>query len=194
MNLQGIFKKVKENVRIYRDIEISDISIKMEPPTALEEVKILTACKDFEGPEYINGIKLNSLAYSIKKINEYDLSENEYTYTNENGEKETLSKYLFMMRQIEQWPTSVRDVLFDAFTDMQNEMDDKVKEMAKFKRYKITTESAVEEPESKFKKVKVKEDEGLTEVEKLNRQVEKEIDQANSNLSSSEDKALNGQK
>jgi hypothetical protein len=192
MNLKNIFKKVKEDVRIRKEVDFPSIGITiyMEPPTSMEEVKILSSCQDLEGAEYIGGVKIHSLAYAIKKINDTELSDDDdYDYVNKNGEKENLSKYLYMVRQLEEWPSAVRDILFEAFTDMQNEMEEKIKSMAKFKRFTTTTQSDAEESESKYRRVDEKEDENLDEVEKLNKKVKEEIDQANMELDRAAQKA-----
>jgi len=184
MDLNSLCKKMSNDLNIFRDVEFSEIGIRirLEPPTSDEEIKILSGCVDLEGHEYINGIKVCSLAYAIKSINEFKLEDNkEYEYTDDNGDKSKLSKYLYLKKMVGSWPPPIRDTLFEAFTNMQDEMDDKVKGMAKFKRFVVTKPE--KNVKNTYKRIENQEDEeGLTETDKLNKQVEKELEQAEVDL------------
>lgn len=184
MDLNSLCKKMANNLNIFRNVEFTEIGItvRLEPPTSDEEIKILSDCMDLEGHEYINGVKVCSLASSIKAINDITLDDNtEYEYTDDNGEKSKLSKYLYLKKMVGGWLPPIRDTLFEAFTNMQEEVDDKVKSMAKFKRFVVTKPE--QNVKSTFKRIENTEEEGdLTETEKLNKMVEKEQEQAEIDL------------
>jgi len=179
--LRDIFGQIKKDFTVKKTVDFPDFNlhIEMESPTSADELKIMEACKPAEGAEYLDALKKNTLAVSIKKINDIDLSLNEVEYSDEDGQPKTMTKYLFLLEQIEGWPTVLKDVLFLAFSDMQNELEHKVNTSVKFEHFNLTTVPEQEKSgPSGMKVVKEAEDTDLTEVDKQARQVEREIDEA----------------
>lgn len=192
MDLSKVFSDIKKSFTISRTVDFDDydLHLVLEPLTTTEELKVLASCGDLEGAEYIEGLKKSSLAFSIKRINDVDLSPDEFEYTDDNGSKKKVSKFIMLSEQIGQWPASVRDVLFEAYNNLQLELEEKVKKSAKFERFR--TEEDIEEEEKsvvrkKFKRItESNSTEGMTDVEKMNRQVEEEVDDAQAHLNSTE--------
>jgi len=166
MSINSIFSKLKESFNTRRSVDIDEIGlhIELETPTALEEIKITEAIKELEGSAWIEGLKKNSLAYSIKRIKmgDEDISlENDMELESEDGEK--VSKYLYMLHQVESWPSSLRDKLFDAFSDLQMEVQKKVDDKMSFERFHFEEseegeEDKQEETKDELKKVETKDE------------------------------------
>jgi len=196
-DLSDVLKTIKSHYskRKTIDFEEADLHVEVEPLTSLEEIKILEASKDVEGSQYIEALKRNSLACAIKKINDFDLNKSDLEYEDENGEKKEKSKFLFMTEYLSEWPSSIIDILFNAFTEMQTEVEDKIKKDAKFERFKMSEKPTEDQPE-KFRKIKETDNvPGTTPVERLNKKVEQEINKADLKMAEKENQmkeSLNG--
>lgn len=185
MNLKNLFKDIKKSFIVTKtvDFDEADLHFVMEPLTTLEEVKVLEACQGSEGPVFLSELKRSSLAYGIRKINDLDFSDEVIEYEDDNGKPVKESKFVYLRKQIDLWPSSLRDILFEAFSDMQVEIDSLVKEKARFKKFPINIipeklgkeEAGV--PKG-FKKIKEPESEPGNETDLLNSQVRKEQEQA----------------
>lgn len=186
--IKDIFSKIKKDFTIKKSVDFPEFNlhIELESPTSIEELKIMEACKPAEGAEYLDALKKNTLAISIKKINDIDLTIDEIEYSDEEGQPKTMTKYLFMLEQLEGWPTALKDILFQAFSDMQNELEHKINTNVKFERFNLTTVPE-QEKTSGMKVIKeAEEEEGMTEVDKQARQVEREIDEADRRMAQAE--------
>jgi hypothetical protein len=168
------------------DFEEQGLHIELEPLTASDEVKILESLKDMGGSQYIEALKRHSLACSIKRLQikqenelvDLDLSIPLIEYTDDTGNKKTQSTFLYMIDFLGQCPSTVVDLLFDAFTDMVQEAQNRVVKNAKFEKF-VLSEKIPESNPDKFKQVIEKEDsyEGLDENERLQKKVNRELDQ-----------------
>ena len=78
------------------------------------------------------------------------------------------------------------ELLFQVYSNLQVEIEEFVKNNSKFELFS-PSEPIKEEENFKFKRIEEKEDTGDTEVEKLNKQVEKEIEEANQKIASAEE-------
>jgi hypothetical protein len=190
MGLKDIFSKIKKAFYIKRDIVFEEVgvTIRLEALTSAEELRVLEACKDLEGAIYIEGIKKHSLAYSIRKINDMEFSGEYVDYEDENGKPATESRHLFMLKQVEEWPSTLRDVLFGAFSNLQEELEHMITQKAKFERFVLKTpepepakrqEAGV--PEG-FRKIVEPTDQSEDEVELVNKIAQKEIEDAQSEI------------
>jgi hypothetical protein len=192
VNMKELFGSIKKSFTIKRvvDFEKFDLHFSLEPLTSMEELKVLEVCTGHEGGAFVSELKRSSLAYSIKKINEVEFTDDLVVYPDENGFSVKESKYIFLTKHIDNFPVALRDVLFEAFNDLQLEMESLVDKNAKFERFNIKpaeTEAPVAEEAGMpkgFRRVdETAEPEPETEVERLNKQVEKERDQAQAALS-----------
>ena len=202
MSLNDVLKAVRKAFvpRKNIDFEEGGIHFELETLSTSEDVKVLEACKDLDGSQYIEGLKRNSLAFAIKLItmkNEegniitYDLSKEIIDFLNEStGKTESKSKFLFMVDFLSSWPGDILDVLFDAFSDMVVEAREKVKKNAKFERFKISEKPAEDKPET-LKRV-TETDESLEELddnERLKKKVERELEDADRAIYEAQEKA-----
>lgn len=186
MELNEVLKKIKTTFTLHKRVDFDDydLHIEMEPLTTQEELKVLEACTDLEGAAYLEGLKKHSLAFAIKKITtggkDLDLNENEFKYVDDDGMEKSMSKYLMLVEQIGEWPASLRDLIFEAFNDLQQELESKIREKGKFERFLVNEPPSEEETvPSGMRRVKeAKEDAEMTDAEKLTRTVEKEMDTA----------------
>ena len=77
------------------------------------------------------------------------------------------SKYIFLHRQIEQWPSALRDILFIAYNDLQAELEKKVTDRVKFEKFIVQEPAQEIKPETKnnipegFRKIEDKEEDTL---------------------------------
>lgn len=200
MSLNDVFDHLKKSFTIRKRVDFSEanIYIELETPTALEEIKITEACKDLEGTSYLEGLKKHSLAYAIKRIKTPDTdieidNDMELEWMKEDGSKELVSKYLYLLKQLESWPSALRDKLFDAFSNLQDEVEQKVEESIKFELFKSSTIiEDIKEKESEFKKIDFPDDEDdMTEVEKISKHAREEIDAIDSNTYNKEQDKIN---
>lgn len=171
-NLQDILKSIKKEFseRKTVDFDKEDIHIEIEPLTSKEEVIVLESVKDVEDAEYLEALKRYTMACSIKKINDMDLDVDDV----EVEEGKTKSKFLFMVDYLADWPSGLIDLLFDAFTNMQKNVEDKIKKSAKYERYNFADVVEDEETKNTFKKLVENTTEGMDEMEKLKKKVEEE--------------------
>ncbi len=180
VDLNDILKTIKDSYSKVRNVDFdkSGLHFELEPLTTLEEVKILEASKDIDGAQYIESLKRHTLAFGIKQMNEMDLRKDIIEYE-EDGESVSKSKYLFMVDYLSKFPSSLVDTLFDAFTNMQTELESRIKEDAKFEKFILSEEVPEERPEEFSKQLDsdtIPESE-MTETEKLNKRVEEEVNQ-----------------
>jgi hypothetical protein len=199
--LNELFKSIKKTFTLQKKVDFEElkISIILESLTAMEELMVLEACKDYEGGVYLEAIKKSSLAYSIKQINdmhnpdkieEIVFNEPEVNYEDDQGKPQKESKYLFLLHQIESWPAAVRDVLFDAFNNLHVQLEVLVNSKTKFERFTVqqpAEETKEENVPGGFRKLD-KEAEPIeeTEVEKLNKRVAEEQAEAQLDISRKE--------
>ena len=177
MNLASALQNLNEMFTIKRTVTLETINMTLELKTltALDEVKVLESCKDFEGSQYVQMLKRNSLAYSIQGVNGVPLDDEIQV-----SENEKLSKFMFLCGYLDTWPSAIRDLLFEVFTDMNVEVENKVKESMKFERYSVDNPS-FEEVKPMFRRVDEPEPED--EADKLKKQVDEEISAEDSKLS-----------
>jgi hypothetical protein len=183
MDLDKILLKVREKFSPRKMIDFKEegLHFELEPLTAIEEAKILTALKDVEDTQYIASLKRHSLACSIKKINDIELDVENVEY-DEDGEKKKKSKYLYMLDFIGKWPAPLVDTLFDFFSSMNREAELKVKQSAKFEKF-ILSDQITEEKVKKFRPLdETIPAEQLTPEERLEKKVEKEIEEADAKI------------
>jgi hypothetical protein len=185
--LNELLKNIKKTFTLQKKVDFEElgISIVLESLTAMEELMVLEACKDYEGGVYLEAIKKSSLAYSIKQINDIrnpekiemvTFNDPEVNYEDDQGKPQKESKYLFLLHQIEGWPAAVRDVLFDAFNNLHTQLEVLVNSKTKFERFTVQQQPVeTKNAPSGFRKL----DEEVepieeTEVEKLNKRVAEE--------------------
>jgi hypothetical protein len=191
-DLKDFFAKIKKTFTVQRKVDFDDMDLHviLEPLTALEEVMVLEACTQKEGGAFIAELKRSSLAYAIKEINEFKFYDKDVGYPDTDGTPINESKYLFLIRYIDEWPVALRDALFDAFNDIQLEVEDMISKKTKFKRF--GTAPAVEVTGTKkeagipagFRKIEEpKEPEPLNETERLNQQVKQEAEMVEGHMS-----------
>jgi len=187
MDLSQIVSGIKKTFvkRKKLDFEEEKLHFEFEPLTALEEIKVLEKAQEFDGALYIDAVKRFSLACAIKSINGEEMGE-EVSYE-ENGEKKLKSKFLYLSEQMGGWPTTLLDILFAAYTNMVQEMESKILKEAKFEIFKLADEPEKNEPSSRFRRI-TETDVPEDEVGQLNKQVEKELEQANISMSDSIEK------
>lgn len=187
MNLKSVFENVHKAFTIRRDVDFDDmgIHITLETPSSEDEVKVLEACQNFDGAAYIEQLKRHSLATAIRRINDIDLTDKEVTVNDEEaGTKETMSRYLFLVQQIGEWPSSLRDVLFEVLTNMQAELDQRVNEKIKYEHFTVSEVTEEKESESEFKRVDAPdEDPDMTDVERQSAQAMREVEEADIQMS-----------
>lgn len=183
MDLNNVLKIIKENFSPRKNIDFEEegLHFELEPLNTKEETIVLEACKDIDETLYIENLKRYSLACSIKKINNLDFSKDDIEYEDKDDDNKvkTKSKFLFMKDYLAKWPSVLIDILFDAFTNMQREIENKIRTNAKFEKFAISEEpEEQEEKPGELRKIVENEapDIELTETEKLNKKVEKELD------------------
>jgi hypothetical protein len=195
MDFSDILKKIKDNFSPRRDVDLKEASLhfEIEPLTSEEEGYVLEGCKDVEDHQYIDVLKRHTLAHSIKKMNDIEMGDKKEINTKDaEGNPVTKSKFLFLLDFLSDWPQTLIDLLFDAFSDMAKEMESKVLKDAKFKKFSVSEEPAEDEEKKNFRKIEEPEQPiELTETEKMNEQVKKEAETRNYHMAETESKAIN---
>jgi hypothetical protein len=177
MDLVSTLKNLGSEYVVKRDLNFEEmkIIIGLQTLSAIEEVKVLESCKDLEGSQYIQTLKRNSLAYAVRSVNGEILADE---VTVEAGKK--VSRFIFLCGCLDEWPAAIRDVLFDVFSDMNQELENHVSKTAKFTRYSMTT-PAFAETKPMFRRVEEPET-PEDDMEALKKKVEDEIDSENAKL------------
>jgi hypothetical protein len=190
MGIDSILNAVRKSFSPRKNVDFEEqgLHFELEPLISTEEVKILEACKDIDQTQYVEALKRNTLACSIKRmilkeldasgkevITDIDLSKELISYEDE-GKTKTKSKFLFMVDYLGQWPSSMVDLLFDVFSNMVQETENKIRNNAKYEVFTVS-EKPLEEKDTKIKPVIEEEEdnENLTETEILQKKVNQEI-------------------
>jgi hypothetical protein len=194
MDLNRVLSAVRKKFSPGKMVDFNEegFHFMIEPLCSTDESKVLTALKDVEDTQYIESLKRQTLACAIKRIKidadgeeaacEIDLTVDDIEYE-EKGEKKIKSKYLYMMEFFGKFPSALVDELFEAFSNMNMEVQARVKTGVKYERF-ILSETVPEEKTSKFKRTKdTVPAEELSQEERLAKKVEKEIEQANAKIS-----------
>jgi hypothetical protein len=194
MRFDSILNAVKKSFSPRKNVDFEEqgLHFELEPLISTEEIKVLEACKSVDETQYIEALKRNTLACSIKRMTfkdpdtkgvvDIDLSKEIVDYE-EEGLKKSKSKFLFMVDYLGQWPSSMVDLLFDVFSNMVRETESKIRTGAKFEIFKIS-EKPLAEKDTRPKVVQedAEDTTGLTETERLNKKVEKELAEADEQL------------
>ena len=193
MNLNDLFKSIKKTFTVKKMVDFDDFDLHFElgSVTAMEEMKIFEACAGREGGAFLSELKRSTLAHAIKRINDIEFGDI-VEYPGDDGKVIKESKYLFMVKQIDVLPSALRDKLFDAFNNLQEEVENIIDKKSKFERFKIqnipdTTTPAGEAGIPKgFRKIKEPEEpvEPMDETERINQQVKKEAEMVEAGMSS----------
>jgi len=188
MSLDDVLQLVQKAFKPRKPVDFPELGLhfEVEPLTSTEEIKVLEAIKDFEGAAYTEALKRYSLAIAIKKMNDISFENDEVTYL-DNGEKKTKTKFLFLIDYIGKWPNAFISDMFDAFTNILVEVDDKIRKNMKFERYTLAEAPEPEKQPGGLRRVR--ESEPTDAVEKLNQAVQQEVEQANSSMSEAVTKA-----
>ena len=173
MSFKDILKIVNENFaeRKMVDFEKEGLHFEIAPLSSKEEVIVLESCKEVDETEYIESLKRCTLACAIKKLNDLEIDKDEIEY--EDGKFK--SKFLYMKEYLSKWPSSIIDVLFEAYTHMSKEAENKVQDSVKFERMALSDTIEDEEDKNKFRRIVEDTSEGLSEIEKLKEKVDNEI-------------------
>jgi len=192
-DLSDVFSKIQKAFKPRKTVDFNeyDLHVDIESLNTIEEVKVLEAIKDLNGAEYLEAIKRHTLAYAIKKVDDIDLDVEILAVPGEDGKVTTMSKYLYMRDYLGTWPSSVIDVLFDVYSNIQIEVDAKIRNSMKFERFMLAEAPVVEEKPAPNELRPVQEnDEPETEAERLQKQVNQEIAAANEGMANAETEAL----
>lgn len=193
MDLDLVFQNIKKSFTIRREVDFkeADLHIVLETPSSEDETKALSACLEFDGAEYVNQLKIHTLSVIIRQINDMSFEEDEVEFE-EDGKKKKMSRYLFLLNHVKRWPSSLRDTLFTIYSNMESELDAKIKKDAKFEMFKLDEAFSEESdaPEG-FRRVDESEsDEGMTPVEKETKALRKEIEDADDAMAQATQKAV----
>jgi len=192
-NLNDLFKSIKKAFTVKKVVDFDEFELhfELEALTSMEELKVLEACAGREGGAFLSELKRSTLAYSIKKINGAEFINDIVEYPDDKGQVVKESKYLFMVKQIDIVPSTFRDSLFEAYNDIQLELEDLVNKNVKFEKFKIQipqTDAPVTDANipKGFRKIEEpKEPEPTDETERLNQQVKREAEQVEMGLAES---------
>jgi len=195
--INELFKDIKKSFAIQKRVDFDELNLHflMEPLTALEELKLLETLQTAEGGIFVAELKRGTLAFALKKINDMEFLNDIVEYVDDKGNPIKETKYIFLKNQIDTWPVALRDLLFEAFNDMQLELDKMVQTKSKFERFSIQTlpekmeKTAVDKsiPEG-FVRVEESKAEELNETDRLNARVKKEEEQVEDGMGQTLDK------
>lgn len=177
MDFTSILNSVKKTFDIHKTIDFNEanLHIEMEPLTSSEELKVIEGCFELSGVRYVEALKRYTLAYAIRKINGNAVTE-EIDYTDDSGKPAKASKFVFLTNLVDRLPAPMKDLLFNAYANMQQELEAKITSSAKFERFDV--EAYQEAQKSTFKPVEVPE-EDMTETEKMSKKAQEEVDNEN---------------
>lgn len=194
MALKDVFAGIKKSFTLTKKVEFAEIDLifELETLTSQEEIKVLEAIKDISDVGYLDSLKKATLAFSIKKVNNDEVP-SVIESLDEKGQKIMESKFLFMSKEIDSWSSSLRDSLFDAYSSLQSELEEKIEKGIKFDKFVIQEKLPDLKREETgapkgFKKVE-ETNRPETETESLNQKVAAELEQAQAGLDEAVNKA-----
>jgi len=158
MNLNEVIDSVKKALSFYKEIEIMGVKYGLGILTIEEETKANTDASNgnFEGIAFINNLRRNILSYAIKNI--ADTVFGDIIEVEEGGTIVKQERAIFMKNFINKVPTDLTDHLFEAYIDLKEETEEKMKSEIKYNWYK-TPEVRKKEIEDRMKKNKEEEEE-----------------------------------
>lgn len=193
MNLQEAFNNIKQSFMVTRDVDLGGTNITLVPLTAEEEIKVMESCKEFEGSMYLVEFKRHTLAYSIRKVDNVEVSA-EVDVTGDDGKPARMTRVLFILKMLQQWDSTLRDTLYEAYSDLLLELDAKVSAKAKFNRFAVARKSLTAGKEEEvipgFKKVEESKAD-MTEAERMSERVKQESDKVQMSMAQTEQDAVN---
>lgn len=194
MDLQKAFQSLQTAYSTSKDVTLEELGVvlTLEPPNSIIEAAIIEACSDVDGGAYLEAVKDHSLAYAIRALNGERVPE-VVKINDENGEVVEKTRYLFMLEQVRNWPQPLKDLVFDAYSDLLAEIQRKIEDGVKFERF-IVSPSSVKPPVPEDFKMVEEPKEELTDVEKITQQVREEQDQVQQTMAQTESRAMEGGK
>jgi hypothetical protein len=186
MDLSNVLKVIKKSFTPRKNVDFDEqgLHFELEPLTSIEETKVLESLKDVDETHYIENLRRYSLACSIRKITvkeddkvtEFDLSKEFIEYADLDGSTKKKSKFLYMIDYLGTWPDAIIDALFDAHTQMHEELDDRVNKSVKFEKILLSDKVPEDKPDTfrPLNETEVPEGE-LDDAERQQRKVDKEM-------------------
>ena len=195
--IEEILKKIHQNYSITKKVEFTEAGLTFElaPLTSKEELMVSEFLKGLEGLSYFEGLKRCSLSYAIKKVNDVLLGPEVLLDTPEG--KVTKQTPIYLREEMEKWPGSFRDALFNAYDDLILQLEKKIGDSIKYEKFKLPkTEEDTKEKE-KFKPIVEEEDVkkasqkvDLKDADAVNKIVEKEREMVDSGRFQAEEDAI----
>jgi hypothetical protein len=194
MDLQKAFQSLKTAYSVSKDVTLDELGIvlTLEPPDSTIESSIIEACSDVDGGAYLEAVKDHSLAYAIRALNGERIQD-VIKVNGEDGEVIEKTRYLFMLEQVRSWPQPLKDLVFDAYSDLLSEIQTKIEAGVKFERF-VVSSSVVKPPVPDDFKMVEDPGEELTDVEKVTQQVRDEQEQVEQTMAQTESRAMEGGK
>jgi hypothetical protein len=134
-NIGEVLKKIHQNYSMTKKVEFQEagLSFELAPLTSKEEIMIAEYLKDLDGVQYFEALKRASLSFAIKKINDVELGPEVSLDTPEGKVSKQTSIYL--REQIESWPGSFRDALFNAYDNLILQLEKKINDSIKYEKF-----------------------------------------------------------
>lgn len=194
MDLQKAFQSLKTAYSVSKDVTLDELGIvlTLEPPDSTIESAIIEACSDVDGGAYLEAVKDHSLAYAVRALNGERIQD-VIKVNGEGGEVVEKTRYLFMLEQVRSWPQPLKDLVFDAYSDLLAEIQTKIEAGVKFERF-VVSSSVVKPPVPDDFKMVEDPGEELTDVEKVTQQVREEQGQVEQTMAQTESRAMEGGK
>lgn len=157
LNFIGELKKIEKQFKNCKEVIVNDVKFEISLLTYAEERQVNSIPKEEEDPlAFYERVRVQVLSYSIKKINGIEIPE--IVEIEENGKKESKERAIYIRDNIlKGMPSKVVDILFDAYVDFKDEIEDKLGKSIKYEWYK-TPEQRQLEKEQKLKKEENKEE------------------------------------
>ena len=187
LDLRGILDQAKKSFLMRKKVDFDEKGLHFElgPLSSFQETLVTEKCVNLEGVDYFDTMKRVTLSYSIKKINDIDLDVEEVEVS---GEEKPVKVNEYLEKEISAWPAPLKDKLFEAYSNLYDEIEAKVNEGGRYKKFeRPKTEEEEDQEREEFKEVE-ETDDGieLTPTEKMGKEVEKEIERENQKIASQE--------
>ena len=185
LDLKGILDQARKSFFMRKKVDFDEQGLHFElgPLSSNQETIVTERCVNLEGVDYFDTMKRVTLSFSIKRINDIDLDVEKIEV---KGEEEPVNVNEYLEKEISSWPAPLRDRLFEAYSNLYDEIEAKVGKDVKFKKFEKpkSEEDDKQEQETLQEMPVMDSDEDATPTEKLNKEVEKEIEREEQKIAS----------
>jgi hypothetical protein len=132
-----VLDSVKKSLDFKKEVEIFGVTYTIKILSLTEEQKANSddELENLEGSDFMNRLRINVLSYAIEGINDQHLDPI-VEIEEKNGDVTKKERSIFLRELLSDLPTDMVELLFDAYVDIKEEAESKLKERMNYKWFK----------------------------------------------------------